>query len=364
MADTDRLRPAIHPVYPRLLCAYLHEKGFSNEAIFEGTRLQWEQLLGEHRYLSLEQVSRLERRAVALTGTPWLGLEIGAATSVSAHGPLGYAVVSAPDLRAVLKVVARFVEVRFQLVELSFEEDEREGRLTLHEKVDLGDMREFNTGSILGTYFQLVDTVTSRRLRDARIQVPFPAPPWADRYSERLSCPVTFGAEHLTITLPKAVLDTPCLTADPGLHRTALRDCEHQLKQLQSGGPLSQRIGIELLDGDGDYPTQEQMADRFAMSPRTLIRKLKTEGTRYQELLDDVRGELAAWYLLETTVPVERIAERLGYQDPSNFSRTFQRWFGVTPRQMRQSANKNRSNANTCSSSAPNSRNASARFNR
>ncbi len=52
------------------MCAYLHERGFENDAIFRGTRLQWEQLLGEHRYLSLEQVSRLERRAVALTGTP------------------------------------------------------------------------------------------------------------------------------------------------------------------------------------------------------------------------------------------------------------------------------------------------------
>ena len=71
------------------------------------------------------------------------------------------------------------------------------------------------------------------------------------------------------------------------------------------------------------------------MSRRTLIRKLKTEGTSYQDLLDGVRQELAAWYLLETTVAVEQIAERLGCQDPSNFSRTFRRWFGVTPHSMR-----------------------------
>ena len=49
-----------------------------------------------------------------------------------------------------------------------------------------------------------------------------------------------------------------------------------------------------------------------------------------------MRRELAAWYLLETSLPVERIAEKLGYQDPSNFSRTFQRWFGTTPLRMRR----------------------------
>tara|TARA_R110001606_G_C15402579_1_gene653326 strand:+ start:12433 stop:13455 length:1023 start_codon:yes stop_codon:yes gene_type:complete len=332
---TDRLRPAVHPVYSRLLCAHLHQKGFENPVIFKGTRLHWEQLLGEHRYLSLEQMSRLVRRAVDLTGQPWIGLEIGGATSVSAHGPLGYAVISAPDLRTVLRVVSRFVGVRFQLVSVDFEESDTECQLTLREEVDLAEMREFTGGSILATYFHLVDTVTSRRLRDARVTLPFPAPPWASEYQQRLGCPVTFGAERLTITLPKSVLDTPCLTADPTLHRSAVRDCEHQLKQIQSGGPLSQRIGVILLDRDGDYPGLEWVADHFAMSPRTLIRKLKAEGTSYQELLDDVRQELAAWYLLETALPVERIAERLGYRDPSNFSRTFQRWFGETPRQMR-----------------------------
>lgn len=333
---TDRLRPAVHPVYARLLCAYLHQRGFENPEIFRGTRLHWQQLLGEHRYLSLEQMSRLARRAAALTEQPWIGLEIGGATSVSAHGPLGYAVISAPDLREVLRVVSRFVGVRFQLATVEFEEHGEHCLLTLRERVDLAEMREFIAGSILATYFQLVDTVTSRRLRDAEVQVPFAAPPWAEIYPRRLGCPVEFGAEQLTIKLPRSVLDTPCLTADAGLYRSALRDCEHQLKQLQVGGPLSQRLGVALLDRQGDYPSLESAAGEFAMSARTLIRKLKAEGTSYQQLLDEVRQELAAWYLLETSLPVERIAEKLGYQDPSNFSRTFQRWFGVTPMRMRR----------------------------
>jgi AraC-like DNA-binding protein len=34
---------------------------------------------------------------------------------------------------------------------------------------------------------------------------------------------------------------------------------------------------------------------------------------------------------------VEEIAARLGYVDTSNFSRTVRRWFGVTPRELRES---------------------------
>ena len=79
----------------------------------------------------------------------------------------------------------------------------------------------------------------------------------------------------------------------------------------------------------------EEMAKTLQMSERTLNRKLKAQGTSYQMLLDDVRQELAVWYLRQTDMSVEMIAERLGYRDTSNFSRTCKRWFGVTPRAIR-----------------------------
>lgn len=332
----DRLRPSVHPIYSRLICAYLQEQGFTNAAIFADTRLQWEQLLADHRYLSLDQVARLARRAIELTGRPWVGLEVGGITSVSAHGPLGYAVMSAANLRDVLRVVSRYVGVRFQWVAIRFEEFESHAELIMDEQVDLAEIREFVTGSVLATYFQLVDAVTSKRLRDVQVTIPLAEPEWSAAYTERLGCPVTFNASRLSIRLPATLLDTPCLTADPTMHRTALRDCEHQLHQAQSGGPLSQRISALLCRCEGEYPSLEDVANSFAMSSRTLMRKLKAENFSYQELLDDVRQELAAWYLLETSLPVERIAEKLGYQDTSNFSRTFQRWFNTTPLGMRR----------------------------
>jgi len=77
---------------------------------------------------------------------------------------------------------------------------------------------------------------------------------------------------------------------------------------------------------------------------RTLLRKLSQEGATYQKLLDDVRKELAEWYLLQTREPIDGIAERLGYADPSNFSRTFRRWFGTPPGKFRRDRRDHRYN--------------------
>jgi len=332
---TERLRPAIHPTYARLICAHLRQQGFDNETILQGTRLQWEQLLSGNRYLSLEQLARLLRRATELTRTPWLGLDIGGITSVSAHGALGYAIVSAPNLRVVLHTLARFTRLRFQLVNVVISETDEHFTVSMEELSALGDVREFVYSALLVTYLQLVDTVTSQRLRNIQIELPMPRPQWADVYEQRCGCPVMFDAPAFRLQMPVSALDTPCLTADAGTFRTALRDCENQLRQLDNGGALSQQVSNCLLNSPDGYPSLDDVASRLAMSRRTLIRKLKTEGTSYQELLDGVRQELAAWYLLETKVTVEQIAERLGYQDTSNFSRTFRRWFGVPPHDMR-----------------------------
>ncbi|MBQ0763994.1 AraC family transcriptional regulator [Marinobacter psychrophilus] len=332
---TERLRPAIHPTYARLVCAHLRQEGFDNETILQGTRLQWEQLLSGNRYLSLEQLARLLRRATALTRTPWLGLDIGGITSVSAHGALGYAIVSAPNLRVVLHTLARFTRLRFQLVNVVISETDEHFTVSMEELSELGDVREFIYSALLVTYLQLVDTVTSQRLRNIQIELPISRPQWADVYQQRCGCPVMFDAPAFRLQMPVSVLDTPCLTADAGTFRTALRDCENQLRQLDNGGALSQQVSNCLLNSSDGYPGLDEVASRLAMSRRTLIRRLKIEGTSYQELLDGVRQELAAWYLLETTVAVEQIAERLGYQDTSNFSRTFRRWFGMTPHAMR-----------------------------
>ena len=79
------------------------------------------------------------------------------------------------------------------------------------------------------------------------------------------------------------------------------------------------------------------VAARCGISPRTLIRRLHEDGATFQQLLDAARQRRALWMLVHTTEPMEEIASRLGYVDTSNFSRTVRRWFGATPRVVRES---------------------------
>ena len=93
-------------------------------------------------------------------------------------------------------------------------------------------------------------------------------------------------------------------------------------------------------DGKQGGRTSKKYFSNLKPSPeadrRTLIRRLKQESSSYQTLLDTSRQQRALWYLCHTPYTVEDIAARLGYTDTTNFSRTFRRWFGRAPGEVRR----------------------------
>lgn len=328
------LSPCVHPVYARLVCAELRRRGWSEHDILEGTRLKWDGLHGSNQFLSFDQIRRLVARAIALTQCPWLGLAVGMTTQLSAHGAVGYAGMSASTLGQLMALIQRFAGLRQRLGRFEVDTDTR-WRIrfvALHSSLDV---QEYVSGHIAAGLAQLMTTVTGLSLTTAiSIHWPFPEPPWAQHYRD--FCQNSqFGAEHLCLDLPMELLDTPSLAPDPQAFRSALRECERQLQQLQLG-TVTERIQRRLQEVEGEYPSLERMAALEHVSVRTLNRLLAQEGIRYQQLLDTVREEWACWMLIHSTASVDVIAEKLGYQDPSNFSRTFRRWLGVTPSAFRQ----------------------------
>src|SRR5258705_1423612 len=77
------------------------------------------------------------------------------------------------------------------------------------------------------------------------------------------------------------------------------------------------------------------VAQKLAISTRTLSRKLRDEDVAFGEILEETRAALAKRYLAERDLPVSEIAWLLGYVEVSSFTNAFKRWTGMTPRQFR-----------------------------
>lgn len=79
----------------------------------------------------------------------------------------------------------------------------------------------------------------------------------------------------------------------------------------------------------------DQVARAMGLSRQTLYRRLKSEGTTYEQLLDGLRRRLALKLISDEGVAVKEAAWRLGFSDPAAFSRAFKRWTGKSPSEMR-----------------------------
>ena len=84
------------------------------------------------------------------------------------------------------------------------------------------------------------------------------------------------------------------------------------------------------------YPTIDKVARLLHSSPRSLQRRLRKEGVAYAELVSRCRRNEAQRLLVKSEASVQEIAARLGYADPSSFSRAFMSWTGSSPRNYRR----------------------------
>ena len=102
------------------------------------------------------------------------------------------------------------------------------------------------------------------------------------------------------------------------------------------GEDIISRVNRHLLNTPGEFPKLDAVARRLCVGARTLRRRLQELGTGYQQILDEVRRELAIEYLRTTSLTVQEIAELLGYSEVTNFRRAFLRWVEVSPYQYRK----------------------------
>ena len=78
------------------------------------------------------------------------------------------------------------------------------------------------------------------------------------------------------------------------------------------------------------------VARHMNSSPRTLQRRLTTDGRSFRQLVADVKLLEGRRLLLETNLGIGEIAQRLHYSDSSHFGRMFRKQLGISPSDYRR----------------------------
>lgn len=177
---------------------------------------------------------------------------------------------------------------------------------------------------------------TRRPITPVQVTMPH-IPPSAEAYEAFLSCPITEGPQ-LTVCFTAEDAQEPFLTNNSAMWDIFEPQLRQRLADLEGGASFENRTRAVLIEAlPSGQVSVDWVAQRLAVSARTLQRRLREEGTSFKGVVNDVRESLARHYLGQTQLSASEIAYLLGFEETASFFRAFQRWTGTTPEALRQS---------------------------
>lgn len=288
--------------------------------------------------LPIELTRRIWQVADEACGDPTLGLTMLGYLDPVDFGELGVVMVAGGSLPDVLQRVARFHRLLTDAMHYEITEDGDTLSLTIHTNFDPHWRAvEMTAGLLIG----LLRLRLSPPPNPLSVSLAFSNPAGQATYEKFFACPVEQDASATTLVLPLgAYRQTP---AGAEVARQFEPLLEQRLASLESdiswSAKTAQQVRQRLSDGE---PTLADIAGCLHVSTRSLQRHLGNEGKSFQEVLDDVRRDVARQWLSGSAGKLRSLTELaliLGFSSSSAFSRAFRRWFGMTPGQAAKEKN-------------------------
>jgi AraC-like DNA-binding protein len=276
-------------------------------------------------------VSRLLEIAVDTSGDPAIGLRASELAEAHDLDVLEYAARSAPTLGDALHCVGRYAQLMDDALEMRL--DHENDRAVMRFRVRAGVVQPAAANDfVVGTALSFSRRNAAYYEPPLEVHLAHPPTSYASEYERAFGTKVRFNAASNAVVISKARLATPMLRANPAIAHAFEQHARKLLVEVQKADGLSGKIRRLLLDTLRRGPvSMNAVARKEAMAVATMRRRLRDEGTTFADLLEEVRSDLAAQYLRDSSLTLTEIAFLLGYSNVTSFTRAFQRWTHMTP---------------------------------
>jgi len=283
-------------------------------------------------FIPCSTFARILEEAARATGDSCFGLHFGERFNVKNIGPLAYVVLNSPTIAVADEHVARYFKLYNQAAKVFFTVEEQRAYLQ-HVLVDLGiavprQQNEYSMVIRLNTIRMMVGS----QWAPLEVRFAHAAPEQISEHLRIFRAPVLFGYSTNAFVIEREFLERQVPAADERLYEIMRGYLERILKQMPQEDEVLASVRRAVAESMREgHPNLTRVAKKMAMSPRTLQRQLKEQGTDFKKLVADTRRRFALSYLENRKNTLTEIAFLLGYSEASAFNRAFKRWTGSTP---------------------------------
>ena len=312
----------------------LHDLGANPANVLRRAGIPQDLFVREHATLSTDEFFRFWRGVEEEVGDATLPLRLGSVLSVESFDPVVFAAFCSPDLNTALVRIAQYKRL---IAEMLLIVEPTPETTTL--RIEWTDKRLVPPPTFLLSklvYFvQLARMATRHRVVPLHLEcpvLPTPRTPYTDYFGTRLT-----KSSQATVVFSAADAARPFMTANDEIWAFFEPSLKRRLADLNRSATVEERVRSTLLELlPSGRASLDTVAQALGLSPRTLRRRLKDEGTNFQGVLDTTRESLAKYYLKSTSMSGAEISFLLGFEDPNSFFRAFNVWTGTTPERARR----------------------------
>lgn len=183
---------------------------------------------------------------------------------------------------------------------------------------------------VLGMLLALLEAIGLQDV-EAKIKGQRVFPQASESVLQRLSQRAQTGTWHVRWRVPAPACDETSVRPRPWPVHVPAHLCA-----ALPWPEVAHRCASIMLDDVLQRRTVGDVAHDIGTSVRSLQRALAATGLSYSSVLAEARLRAAAWWLLESTLPIAEVGFLSGYSDQPHFTRDFSRRVGLSPGRYRE----------------------------
>jgi AraC-like DNA-binding protein len=252
---------------------------------------------------------------------------------------LCYGLLGSPDLGAALERAQGFALAIPALPQLDLDVEDDLARVSWDSFGRAEDPDHLLAYTSLAVVHRIIAWAIARPIPLHHVELPFPAPPSIEMPNLVFGAPQVYGVERPAIVFDAALLRSPLMRDEKELDEFIARSPAGLLARVQERADTTDQVRRLVEQGlRGSHLDGDEIARRLAISPQTLRRKLAAEGTSLRDIRETVLRDAAVTALVAGDESLAEISQRLGFSEPSAFTRAFRRWTGSPPSAYRAGA--------------------------
>ena len=309
--------------------------GLDPDPLFHSQGLDPQVIFDHSARVDSSQSDQIALAAAKQVRDPYFGLKMAEHFRPAHLGALGFAWLASLTLRMALQRLQKFAGKANEQLEVSFHESD--GRFFVQAGYNAPSvMPRERDDCCLAILVKMCRIIYDGELNPVEVHSTHPSPDDPSGYYAYFKSPMRFAQNRNGVLFQSEWVDRRLTGANEQLaqmnEHIVVKYLAHRDKN-----DIVNRVRTSILEGiaHGSASAKDAAVD-LHMTTRNLSRRLREHDTSFNELLAEIRQELAEKYINDQTLSLTEISFLLGFSEVSSFSRAYRRWNGRSPSEVRR----------------------------